>query len=359
MRYDKGFAVLMILFLLTGLVASALLANAEMKDLLGTLSDNKEFSTLAGVIKAAGLDKTLMGTQPYTILAPNNNAFNKLAGDTLRSIVSDTGKLSNILSYHVIPGKITTSQLLTSKELRTVDGRVLPVKITPDAVFVGGSRVMGPGMECTNGMIYQIDNVIIPPTVAVKAAPPVTQPVIPQKIEPQVKPVTPAAPEVARQTGSWLDWLGLLLGALILAGILLWALPRLFGKRREEKVKRSSYVEPEKEKIVLDETAVNELLRMDKSKLGRIQKYILGPYNDFKDMIDFVKDANISLTDIRDINAVRNLADKYGLNIFNSDALETALENRATIYTKDPGLMEKYRAAGAKSENINKLLAGL
>ncbi len=110
--------------------------------------------------------------------------------------------------------------------------------------------------------------------------------------------------------------------------------------------------------ITFDESAVNELKQMDVSRLARLQQYIIGSYNNFKDMLDLVRDAHIDLQDIRDNNAVRRFMDQYHLSPFNSNTLELALERNATIYTRDTTLMDIYRRAGAKAEDLRRLLAG-
>ena len=100
------------------------------------------------------------------------------------------------------------------------------------------------------------------------------------------------------------------------------------------------------------------LRQMDRSRLAGLQQYIIGSYNNFKDMLDLVRDAHIDLQDIKDNNAVRRFMDRYHLSPFNSNTLELALERNATIYTRDTTLMDIYRRAGAKAEDLRRLMAG-
>jgi hypothetical protein len=97
---------------------------------------------------------------------------------------------------------------------------------------------------------------------------------------------------------------------------------------------------------------------MDKSRLAGLRQYVIGSYNNFRDKLDLARDAHIDLQEVRDDNAVRGLMDRYRLSPFNSNTLELALEKDATIYTKDPALMGIYRAAGARVEDLRKLLPG-
>jgi uncharacterized surface protein with fasciclin (FAS1) repeats len=321
----KVFTLLVLLAFVMGLsVPFAAAQIGSQRNILENLAGIGDFSTLLSAVRTAGLDGTLKGPGPYTLFAPGNAAFDKLPKDSLDALMKDPVKLGDLLKYHAVPGKIGYGDLARLTDVKTVDGKTLPINFKDGALYVGGTKVLNQGIESSNGIIYPVEGVLVPPGFA-----------MPQKSK--------LAP---------LSILGWLVGALIVGGLAIYLLTR--GKKEVAKHEEKLHVD--QEKIVLDESAMDEISRTDRSRLAGLHKYIIGSYNDLKDRVDLVKDYSMNLMDIRDSGAVKKLSDLYALSPFNSNALELALEKDATIYTRDPALMDKYRAAGAKTADIKKLI---
>ena len=187
--------MLMVLSLVAGLSlpASAQVATGQ-KTMLQNLAGNGDFSTLANAAKAAGLDGVLNGATPYTVFAPNNAAFGKIPAGSVSALTGDRAKTADLLNYHVVPGKVSYADLAGMTSINTVDGRTLPVTRQADGTInVGGAKVLGQGIDSSNGIIYPVDTVMMPPGF-----------VMPQ-----------AAPAPAQG----IPWLWLLLGAIVLGAL--------------------------------------------------------------------------------------------------------------------------------------------
>jgi uncharacterized surface protein with fasciclin (FAS1) repeats len=134
-------------------------------DIVGVASSKSDFSTLVAAIKAAGLVETLQGAGPFTVFAPTNEAFNALPRGLLESLLRPENKdvLTAILTYHVVPGKVMSSDVSAGK-VPTVEGSKITVS-TDDGVKVDGAKVVKVDVPAMNGVIHVIDKVIVPPTV--------------------------------------------------------------------------------------------------------------------------------------------------------------------------------------------------
>ena len=142
--------------------------STDGKDLVSIAQSNPSFSTLTKALKAAGLVETLQGEGPFTIFAPTDEAFAKLPQDALQDLLKPENKevLVKILTYHVVPGNVESSQLKAG-EVKTVQGDAINVKISSDnkAVTVNDAKVITTDVKGSNGIIHVIDNVIIPPSL--------------------------------------------------------------------------------------------------------------------------------------------------------------------------------------------------
>lgn len=141
----------------------------------GTVVDvaakNGSFNTLVAAVQAAGLAETLSGKGPFTILAPTDAAFAKLPEGTLEMLLKPENKkqLVEILSYHVVPGVAAYSDAVVKmKEVPTLLGRPVAVKVVGDKVMLGGANVVAVDVEASNGVIHVLDAVLLP---AAEAAP--------------------------------------------------------------------------------------------------------------------------------------------------------------------------------------------
>lgn len=132
-----------------------------MQNIIDTAVSNPQFSTLVTAIKAANLVDTLNGDGPFTVFAPTNEAFKKLPPDTLTAVLADQDQLKNILTYHVVSGKVMSEDVMKLTEAKTVEGSMLAVDAT-DGVKINDAKVVSADIECTNGVIHVIDTVLMP-----------------------------------------------------------------------------------------------------------------------------------------------------------------------------------------------------
>ena len=137
-----------------------------MHDIIDTAVAAGSFHTLAAAVTAAGLVPTLKGTGPFTVFAPTDEAFAKLPAGTVEALLADLPKLTAILTYHVVAGKVMAADVMTmdGKSAATVNGAMVSIS-TDDGVHLNGlSKVVTTDIECTNGVIHVIDSVLLPPT---------------------------------------------------------------------------------------------------------------------------------------------------------------------------------------------------
>ncbi|OWY69978.1 beta-Ig-H3/fasciclin [cyanobacterium TDX16] len=126
---------------------------------------NDSFKTLTAALKAAGLTETLSGQGPFTVFAPTDAAFAQLPQDALQELLKPENKdiLVKILTYHVVPGNVTSSDL-KSGEVKTVEGGAVNVQADPSkGVSVNDASVVQPDIKASNGVIHAIDKVMLPP----------------------------------------------------------------------------------------------------------------------------------------------------------------------------------------------------
>jgi uncharacterized surface protein with fasciclin (FAS1) repeats len=133
-------------------------------NLVALAAQNGSFKILTAALQAAGLTETLEQQGPFTVFAPTDAAFAALPAGTVEKLLQPENKamLVKILTYHVIPGKVSSSQL-KSGEVTTVQGSPVTVKVGNDGVMVGNANVSQTNIEATNGIIHAIDKVIMPP----------------------------------------------------------------------------------------------------------------------------------------------------------------------------------------------------
>jgi uncharacterized surface protein with fasciclin (FAS1) repeats len=127
-------------------------------------SATPELSTLVSAVQAAELAETLQGEGPFTVFAPTNDAFTAVGQDTLDGLLAPEGKdqLTDILTYHVVPGALTAADLEDGQELETVQGGKLTVSVEGDTVRVGDATVTTPDVQASNGVVHVIDSVLMP-----------------------------------------------------------------------------------------------------------------------------------------------------------------------------------------------------
>jgi uncharacterized surface protein with fasciclin (FAS1) repeats len=120
-----------------------------------------KFNTLVQAVQAAGLVETLSGEGPFTVFAPTDEAFAQIPAETLQAVLADKEKLTAILTYHVVPGKLMAADVVRSTQLQTVQGQSITVS-TEGGVRVDDANVVQTDIEADNGVIHVIDKVIMP-----------------------------------------------------------------------------------------------------------------------------------------------------------------------------------------------------
>jgi transforming growth factor-beta-induced protein len=130
-------------------------------DIVDTAVGAGSFNTLVAAVKAAGLVDTLKGEGPFTVFAPTDQAFAKLPAGTLDALLKDKQKLTAILTYHVVPGKVMAAEVVRLKSAKTVNGQSVTISVA-DGVKVDEANVVKTDIECSNGVIHVIDRVILP-----------------------------------------------------------------------------------------------------------------------------------------------------------------------------------------------------
>ncbi|MDP1921827.1 MAG: fasciclin domain-containing protein [Myxococcales bacterium] len=138
---------------------------AAAKDIIDTAVAAGSFKTLATALTEAGLIDTLKGAGPFTVFAPTDDAFAKIAKKDLDALLKDKKKLAAVLTYHVVPGKVMAADVVKMKDgskVKTVEGREFTLGLKDGKVMVDGANVTKTDIETSNGVIHVIDTVIMP-----------------------------------------------------------------------------------------------------------------------------------------------------------------------------------------------------
>jgi uncharacterized surface protein with fasciclin (FAS1) repeats len=148
--------------MLAGALALAM-TPAHAADIVDTAVAGK-FKTLVTAVKAAGLVDMLKGTGPFTVFAPTDEAFANLPPGTLENLLKpeNKGKLQSILTYHVVPGRVMSSDVVKLDSAETVAGSRVTVRTSDGRVMVNNAHVTKVDIEATNGVIHVVDTVLLP-----------------------------------------------------------------------------------------------------------------------------------------------------------------------------------------------------
>ncbi len=138
--------------------AKPMAAKADIVDIAASAG---AFGTLVAAAQAAGLVDTLKGKGPYTVFAPTDEAFAKIPKDQLDALLKDKDALVKVLTYHVVPGKVTAAEVVKLSSAKTVEGQSITID-TDDGVKVDNARVIKTDIMAENGVIHVIDTVIMP-----------------------------------------------------------------------------------------------------------------------------------------------------------------------------------------------------
>lgn len=136
------------------------------RDIVDIAINDGRFKTLVAALKAADLVDTLKGDGPFTVFAPTDDAFKKLPQNTITDLLKPQNKktLSNILTYHVTPGKILAADIikLNGKEIKMLNGDKAKIEVKNNEVFIDGAKVIITDIIAKNGVIHVIDTVMMP-----------------------------------------------------------------------------------------------------------------------------------------------------------------------------------------------------
>jgi uncharacterized surface protein with fasciclin (FAS1) repeats len=148
------------------MLSTATYANPKpgSQDIVDTAVAAGSYKTLVAALKAAGLVDTLKGKGPFTVFAPTDDAFAKLPAGTVDELLKPENKqkLIAILTYHVVPGKVTAAQAMKVNSAKTVNGEALTISTQGGTVMINDATVTKADIMCSNGVIHVIDTVLMP-----------------------------------------------------------------------------------------------------------------------------------------------------------------------------------------------------
>ena len=134
------------------------------KDIVDTAVESGKFQTLVKLINASGLAAKLKAKGPYTVFAPSEKAFKKVAESDLKALLlpENKTKLQSLLKSHVLPGKLMAADVVKLTKSKTAQGTEVVIKASGETVTVNGSKIVKTDIECVNGVIHVVDTVIMP-----------------------------------------------------------------------------------------------------------------------------------------------------------------------------------------------------
>jgi uncharacterized surface protein with fasciclin (FAS1) repeats len=144
-------------------------ASTRKQTVVAIAAKNPDFSTLASAIKQAGLAKTLKAKGPFTVFAPTNEAFAKVPKDQLDALLADKTALTNVLTYHVLAGKVPSSALEPTQEVTALDGSPFTIAVADGKATITDGQgnvvnIVKTDIKGKNGVIHVIDSVMLPPS---------------------------------------------------------------------------------------------------------------------------------------------------------------------------------------------------
>lgn len=137
-------------------------AAAPTKNIVTVAVEAGTFNTLAAALRAAGLVETLQGPGPFTVFAPTDAAFAKLPAGTVEALLNDIPRLRQILTYHVVAGKVEAKDVVKLTSANTVQGSPVSISVVDGKVRINDATVVSADVQASNGVIHVIDTVILP-----------------------------------------------------------------------------------------------------------------------------------------------------------------------------------------------------
>jgi uncharacterized surface protein with fasciclin (FAS1) repeats len=135
---------------------------AQSKDIVDTAVEAGSFKTLAAALQAADLISTLKSEGPFTVFAPTDAAFAKIPKADLDALLSDKRALTEVLTYHVVSGKVMAADVVKLTQAKTVEGSPVKIKVVDGKVMINNANVSATDIAASNGVIHVIDTVIMP-----------------------------------------------------------------------------------------------------------------------------------------------------------------------------------------------------
>ena len=135
---------------------------APSKDIVDTAVEAGSFKTLAAALQAADLISTLKSEGPFTVFAPTDAAFAKIPKADLDALLSDKRALTEVLTYHVVAGKVMAADVVKLTQAKTVEGSPVKIKVVDGKVMINNANVSATDIAASNGVIHVIDTVIMP-----------------------------------------------------------------------------------------------------------------------------------------------------------------------------------------------------
>lgn len=151
--------------MLAVMALAAVSLSAGEKNIVETAVSAGSFQTLAAALGAAGLVDALQGAGPYTVFAPTDGAFAKLPKGTVEELLKpeNKAKLTRILTYHVVKGRVKAADVVKLKSAATLAGSELAIRVEGGQVRINESLVTKADVHARNGVIHVIDSVLLPP----------------------------------------------------------------------------------------------------------------------------------------------------------------------------------------------------
>ncbi len=159
-----GLAVVAVSLLVAGAVPAFAHCGTCDKTIVEVADGNEDFATLVAAVTKAGLVETLSGDGPFTVFAPTNAAFDKLPPGTVDNLLKpeNKAKLVEILTYHVVPGRVMAKDVVSLPSATTVEGSDVMISVEGNNVMIDKAKVVKADVNCSNGVIHVIDSVLIP-----------------------------------------------------------------------------------------------------------------------------------------------------------------------------------------------------
>jgi len=155
---------LAVLALMAGFAGSVKAESMPDKDIVDMAASAGSFKTLVAAVQAAGLVEALKGQGPLTVFAPTDEAFGRLPAGTVENLLKpeNKDKLIAVLTYHVVPGRVTAGEVVNLDSAKTINGRSLKISAQEGKVMVDGAQVTATDIMASNGVIHVIDAVVLP-----------------------------------------------------------------------------------------------------------------------------------------------------------------------------------------------------